>query len=136
MLDVTITLVQMAFVATILTVALEQVFDTRLYQRFLGKGIDGNESVFFKGFELRPWISTAAGIFVAITFELQAISIGLGQGYLGSVNHAGAVVDDVKIVDMVLTGLVIGGGTKSVKKVANMFAQARQAIEQPEKKTS
>ncbi len=133
MLDVTITLVQMAFVATILTVALEQIFDTRLYQRFLGKGIDGNGSVFFKTFELRPWISTASGIFVAMTFELQAITIGLGEAYLGSVNHAGAVVDDVKIVDMVLTGLVIGGGTKSVKKVANMFAQARQEISQPGK---
>ena len=57
--DVITTLVQLAFVATILTVALEQIYDTNLYQKYLGKGLDGRESKLFKSFDLRPWIATA-----------------------------------------------------------------------------
>lgn len=41
MADVMLTLVRLAFVATILTVALEQIFDTRFYQKYFGKGLNG-----------------------------------------------------------------------------------------------
>ena len=47
MADAIATLVRLAFVAAILTVALEQIFDTRFYQKYFGKGLDGKGSRFF-----------------------------------------------------------------------------------------
>ena len=126
MLNVSLTLVQLAFVATVLTVALEQIFDTKLYQEYLGKGLEGeNGSKFFSNFEVRPWISTGIGIFLAFSFHLHAIKSGLGSEYLASI---GGSSQDSEIVDMILTGLIIGGGTKSVKKIASQFAATKDAI--------
>lgn len=128
--DVFTTLVQLAFVATVQTVALEQIFDTRLYQKYLGWGEDGKGSRFFSRFELRPWISSAVGIFLAFAFQLQALKFGLGKGG-----------DDVELVskligtaagdvDMALTGLIIGGGTKAIKKVVRQFGETRKDIQE------
>jgi len=38
---VPVTLVGLGFVSAVQTVALEQVYDTRLYAKFLGKGLGG-----------------------------------------------------------------------------------------------
>lgn len=130
------TLVKLAFVATVQTVALEQIFDTRLYQYYLGKGPDGQGSRFFRHFELRPWISNAVGLLVAFKWELQCIGEGLKAGYLDvwpqvSGNYP-SVLDypDVMLVDMVFTGLVVGGGTKAIKKIAKRFAESRTELKQ------
>jgi len=131
MLDLTMTLVQLAFVATVLTVALEQIFDTNLYQKYLGKGLDGQDtkdSRFFKSFELRPWLSTAVGIFLAFSFGMTAIESGLGSEFMTPPGDTGA---EAKMVDMVLTGLIIGGGTKTIKKIAKRFRETTQeAVQQ------
>jgi len=79
MVDITLTLIRLTFVATVLTIALEQIFDTKLYQNYLGKGLDGKGSRFFTTFELRPWISSAVGIFLALSFEMKALESGLGE---------------------------------------------------------
>lgn len=127
MVDVTVTLIQLAFVSVIMTVALEQVFDTRLYQNYLGSGPDGKGSVLFKDLELRPWIATIIGIFLSFCYQLQAIKFGLGDEFLGK---ASALNENAKIVDMLLTGLIIGGGTKSIKKIANRLAGVQGTIKQ------
>lgn len=131
MIDVTITLVRLAFVAAVLTVALEQVFDTKLYQKYLGKGLDGEGSRFFRTFELRPWISTAVGIFLAFGFELKALASGLGPEFI---NTTGTAAAEAEIVDKILTGLIIGGGTKTIKNLAKQFAAAQKGIEQQAQK--
>lgn len=117
----------MAFVAAVLTVALEQIFDTKLYQKYLGKGLDGNGSHLFKHFELRPWISTAVGIFLAFVFEMKAIESGLGSDFI---NPTGNAVADAAIVDMLLTGLIIGGGTKTVYKLGKQFADTQKKLKE------
>jgi len=130
MADVMLTLVRLAFVATILTVALEQIFDTRFYQKYFGKGLNGTGSRYFTEFELRPWISTLVGILIAFSFEIQAISTGLGSEFLSA---SGGHNPEAQLVDMVLTGLIIGGGTKSVKKIAKQFSATQQAVQKLKK---
>ena len=125
MIDVTVTLVQLAFVATVMTVALEQIFDTRLYQKYLGKGLDGQGSIYFRDWELRPWISTAAGVALAVIFRIRAIESGLGAEFLAS---AAAHGGEAALVDTILTGIIIGGGTKSIKKVANRLAATQSPV--------
>ena len=107
---VPVTLVGLAFVSAVQTVALEQVYDTKLYTKFLRKGLEGAGSVLLKNFELRPWISTATGIWLALEFKLGAITYGLG---VDPTTIAGASFT----ADNILTGLIIGGGTKAVKSV-------------------
>ena len=122
--DVIKTLTQLAFVAIILTVALEQIYDTNLYQKYMGKGLDGKGSKFFKSSDLRQWIATAVGLFLAFGFKIQAIQAGMGidkaEGFLGT--EAGAV-------DMFLTGLIIGGGTKTIVKIAKRYGVTKREIE-------
>ncbi len=126
MVDVTITLVRLAFVAAVLTVALEQIFDTTFYQKYFGKGLDGKGSRFLKNFELRPWVSTVVGIFLAFGFNMTALQSGLGSEF---VTASGTIGADAQIVDKVLTGLIIGGGTKTIKKLAKQFASAQKSIQ-------
>ncbi|TDI83999.1 MAG: hypothetical protein E2O78_07180 [Caldithrix sp.] len=122
--DVIKTLTQLAFTAIILTVALEQIFDTNLFQKYLGKGLDGKGSKFLTSFDLRPWIATAVGIFLAFGFKMQAVKSGLGiadvEGFLGA---------EAEIVDMLLTGLIIGGGTKTIVKIAKRYGTTRSEIQ-------
>ncbi len=125
MVDVTITLLRLAFVAAVLTVALQQIFDTKLYQKYLGKGLDGEGSRYCRNFELRPWISTAVGIYLAFAFQMKALASGLGAEFMKT---TGGVCDEAAIVDMILTGLIIGGGTKTIKNLAKQFAAAEKGI--------
>ena len=115
---VPLTLVGLGFVSSVQTVALEQVYDTRLYTKFLGKGLEGTGSVLLKNFELRPWISTATGIWLALEFKLGAITYGLGID--PQVGGGGSFT-----ADNILTGLIIGGGTKAVKKVLKSWGALR-----------
>ena len=116
---VPVTLVGLAFVSAVQTVALEQVYDTKLYTKFLGKGLEGAGSVLLKNFELRPWISTAPGIWLALEFKLGAITYGLG---VDPTTIAGASFT----ADNILTGLIIGGGTKAVKSVWKKWEVIKQ----------
>jgi len=125
MVDVTVTLVRLTFVAAVLTAALQQIFDTKLYQKYLGKGIDGAGSVYCRNFELRPWISSAVGIYLAFAFQMKALSSGLGPEFI---TPSSGTFDEAAIVDMVVTGLIIGGGTKTIKKLANQFAATRTGV--------
>jgi len=125
MVDVTITLIRLAFVAAVLTVALEQIFDTPLYQKYLGKGLNGEGSRFMKNFELRPWISTIGGMFLAFAFGLTALQSGLGSEFI----NAETIGTEAEIVDKVLTGLIVGGGTKTIKKLANQFVSTQKSIQ-------
>jgi len=125
MVDVTVTLVRLAFVAAVLTAALQQIFDTKLYQKYLGKGIDGEGSIYCKNFELRPWISSAVGIYLAFAFQMKALASGLGPEFI---TPSAGTFDEAAIVDMILTGLIIGGGTKTIKKLANQFAATQKGV--------
>ena len=127
MVDVIITLLRLAFVAAVLTIALEQIFDTKIYQQYLGKGLDGEGSRYCRNFELRPWISTAVGIYLAFAFQMKALESGLGSEFI---NTSGTIYADAAIVDMILTGLIIGGGTKSIKKIAKQFVAAQKSIKE------
>ena len=109
--DIILTFSQLAAVAAVMTVALEQIFETRLYQSLFGKGVDGNPSKWAPAsFELRPWISIAVGILVAYYAEGMAIMKMLGQEYATMVE--GQLGPDGVHVDFILTGLILGGGTK------------------------
>ncbi len=122
MLDIGLTLVRMTFIAVFMAVALEQIFDTKLYQKYLGKGLNGEGSKFFQMFELRPWLSSALGIFIAFSFNITALESGLGSEFMSETGY------DAQILDMILTGLIIGGGTKTIKKLANNFYSAQKDI--------
>ena len=106
-------LTMLLIVATIgicLNVALEQVFQTQLYQTYLGKGADGGGSKFFEAFELRPWIAMAAGITLAYGFNLQyfASSLAIDPTLLPSSSNT---------LDQTLTGLLISGGAKTYQTI-------------------
>ena len=122
--DVVLTLFRLTYVATIMTVALEQIFDTRFYQKYFGKGENGEGSRFFTNFELRPWIAAAVGVFLAFGFKFRALESGLGD-----VDGSGTFLgNEAATVDMFLTGVIIGGGTKTIKKIAKMFSSAQAEI--------
>jgi len=110
MQDIAITLLRLAFVSIVLMVALEQIFETKLYQKYLGKGENGDGSKIFKHFELRPWLSMLAGVIIAFKFGLTCLSAGLGPAFISA-------SQDANQIDMFLTGLIIGGGTKPIKKI-------------------
>jgi len=116
-------LIQLYVIAFTLTVVLQQLFDTDAYKAVLGKGLNGQPSRFLPGLELRPYFATAVGIFVACAAELELLSQGLGvdmaSGWLGG---AGPVFD------WILTGILLGGGAKTVKKLAKGVAGARSEI--------
>ena len=119
MVGVPVTLVGLAFVSAVQTVALEQIYDTTLYRKFLGKGLEGQGSLLLKNFALRPWISTATGIWLALEFELGAISAGLGV-------NPQVLPEMSYTADNILTGLIIGGGTKAVKSVWKKWETIRK----------
>ena len=86
--------------------------------------MDGKGSRFLKTFELRPWISTSGGLFIAFGFGLTALQSGLGSEFITS----GTINADAEIIDKVLTGLIVGGGTKTIKKLANQFVATQKSI--------
>ena len=66
------------------------------------------------------------GIIIAFSFKIQAINTGLGSEFLSA---SGGHNPEAQLVDMVLTVLIIGGGTKSVKKIAKQFSATQQAVQ-------
>ena len=121
-------LIQLYAIAVLLSIALEQVFDNGLYQRLLGKGVNGKPSLLFPAAELRPYIATAVGVLVAFAAQLQALAsvlqVDMASGGLGT---WGAVLDRI------LTGVLLGGGAKTVKKLAKGLTQARTDMTSPPK---
>ena len=127
--DIFMTLMRLAAVSIVMTVALEQIFETKLYQSLFGKGIDGRPSRWApSNFELRPWIASAVGIELAFGFELMAITHILGMAY-GDVIGSQYLGAEAAILDYVLTGLILGGGTKSIKKIAKRMAETKQELQ-------
>jgi len=123
--DALVALAQLYALAIVLTIALEQVFDTDLYHSLVGKGVtkpDGTHvpSRFLPDVELRPYIATAAGIAIAIMAHLQilraVLGVDMGDGAFG---QAGAYVDRV------ITGIFLGGGAKTVKRLAKAVSEAK-----------
>ena len=112
---------ELAFISAILTVALQQIFDTDIYRSFTKKiselcpklfsitNKDGSK----KNRDLKPWISSLIGIYIAFAFNIQALYSGLNVQNPGQVNCL------PKWVDLVFTGIIIGGGTKSLKNLAD-----------------
>ena len=125
--DVLLTLTQLAYVSAVVAAGLEVLFETKLYQAYLGKGLNGDGSKFFTSFELRPWIAIAVGICVAWQFDLCAIIEGLNISLPEFAALSGTdSVDRINAIDRVLTGIVIGGGAKSIKALAKSFASTRK----------
>ena len=110
----------LTYVAVGQTVALEQIFDTQLYQKWLGFGPDGKGSRLFSKFELRPWISAAVGLFISFRYGLQFVAPAIPK-----LLPPGA---EGLLVDMIITGLIIGGGTKAIKGIAKQFGDASREI--------
>jgi len=123
-LNVTIgLLIQLYLISAAMTVALEQVFDTDAYHRLLGKGINGEPSRWLPGVELRPYFATLAGIFVACAAQLELLSQGLGVDMAsGWMSGAG------QVFDWILTGVVLGGGSKTIKRLAKGVTTARTEL--------
>ena len=103
---------------------MDGLFTTKLFQKYLGKGENGGGSKIFKHFELRPWISNAVGVFIALTFGLTAIEAGLGTEFV----KTSLIETDGKIVDAVLTGLIIGGGTKRIKMLMKELQNVKKGV--------
>lgn len=114
--NVPLTLLGLGFVMAMQTVALEQIYDTKLWRRYLGKGDDGSGSRLFSQFELRPWVSTAVGIYLAYVFKFQCIAYAYGI-------DPSQMPPSAQYVDIILTGLIIGGGTKALKKLSKIYAE-------------
>jgi len=120
-------LAQLYALSIVLTIALEQVFDTQLFHRLLGKGTvkDGvvKPSVFLPYAEVRPYIASLVGIGVALIAHLEVLrsilNVDMASGGLG---EAGLYVDRV------LTGIFLGGGAKTVKRVAKAVTTAREQV--------
>jgi len=119
-----LTLMQLGFIIALITVALEVPFSTNLFKKYLGNGVNGDgEGEFFKGFELRPWISMAVGLLVAFFFHIQAIKTGLGSEFLGK-----DLSTDAVIIDQFLTGLVLGGGPKTLKAFGRIIKETKKGL--------
>jgi len=99
-------LTKLAFISAILTVALEQIFDTDIFDSF-------NKNV-SKTRDFRPWISSFIGILIAYTFDIRALHLGLGL----EINDTNLHLSELfrRFIDNFFTGIVIGGGTKTIKK--------------------
>lgn len=106
-------LTMLLIIATIgvcLNVALEQIFQTRLYQAYLGKGLDAPTSKFFSNFDLRPWIAMGCGITLAFGFNLQYFASSLAI-------DPTALPGSSNMLDQILTGLLVSGGAKTYQTV-------------------
>ncbi|GEM_PF-6765713 len=112
------TLTLLTLIAAGQTVALEQVFDTQLYQKWLGFGENGRGSRLLPTVELRPWISSAVGLFIAFHWEIQFPGKAL----------PGAGGPDDLVVGCVMAGLIIGGGTKAIKKLLKDVKDTSQEV--------
>ena len=116
-------LLQLYVISILLTVALEQLFDNQAYEWLVGKGINGKPSKLLPNAELRPYIATAFGVAIALAAHLEALSavlqIDMTSGSTGSWGP---------ILDRVLTGVMLGGGAKTVKKLAKGIAGARSEM--------
>ena len=126
--DVLTTLVQLAWVSALATASLEVVFQTRFYQINFGKGPEGmgnHTSRFFNTYELRPWLSVALGVFMAYQFGMMAISEGLGIDVADLLQLQGPVAIHA---DYILTGVAIGGGSKTIKAIAKNFSSTRKEL--------
>lgn len=115
MSDMFYSLMMLAFLATFQTIALEIVFENQLYKHFFGSGLDGNGSKYFSPWDIRPYVSIAVGLFISFAFQVQLIKIGFptleaNPNFMGNYGSQ---------VDMILTGLMIGGGTQKVKAFFN-----------------
>jgi len=125
--DVVLTFTQLAFVSALMTAALEVIFRTRAYQYYLGRGPDGAGSRWFTHFEFRPWIAMIVGVFVAYSFSLTALIEGLGID-LKDLVDVSPIGEGVVDVDVVITGIVLGGGAKAIRDVVKRFAETRDNI--------
>ena len=114
---------ELAFISAILTVALQQIFDTDIYRSFTKKisklcpnyfSVKNNDDS-TKDRDLRPWISSLIGIYIACAFNIQALHSGLNVQNPGQVNFF------PEWIDLIFTGIIIGGGTKTIKNLANSF---------------
>ena len=116
---------------------LKVVFDTALYQRYFGKHTGEGETWLHK-FDLRPWISMAFGVGLAMALNknfafyiegwtdqefFAAVKAGQDLG-IWTFFPAGATVLFCQIV----TGLAIGGGPKVFLLMAKTFAEYRAKI--------
>ena len=116
---------------------LKVVFDTTLYQKYLGKH-PGEGKTWLQAFDLRPWISMAFGIGLAVTLNknfafyiegltdqdfFAAVQMGADLG-IWTVFPAGFTV----LFCQIITGMAIGGGPKVFLLMARTFAEYRQKI--------
>ena len=113
------TLAVLILIAAGQTVALEQIFDTPLYQRWLGWGVDGQPSKILKSFDLRPWISVGVDIYTCHLWGLQFPGQGL-NGY--------EVTGETTWVGILFAGFLIGGGTKRIKKMMKDAADTAKEV--------
>jgi len=116
-------LIQLYIISAVMTVVMEQIFDTQAYHMLIGKGVNGKPSWLLPNMEIRPYIATAAGIFVAMAANLQFLSQGLqidmSTGIMGA---AGAYFD------CIITGIMLGGGSKTVKRLSKGITSARNEV--------
>jgi len=120
-------LMKLAFVSAILTVALEQIYDTDLFNKLINK-IAQKMPLIFKtenstGIrDLTPWISTLFGIYIAYAFNIQALYQGL------EINNSDQVKCFSPILDTIFTGMIIGGGTKTITRISNHFMKSKECL--------
>lgn len=107
------------------TVALEQIFDTPWYRKWFGWGEDGKGSRLFKTFELRPYISTALGIYICWLKDIQ---------FPGPAISTGSHDADAALFGVIFAGFLVGGGTKGIKKMMKDAAGTAQEVVEDAKK--
>ena len=110
----------LSFLATVQTIALEIVFENQLYQVLFGRGMNGEGSKFLNPWDIRPYVSIAAGVFIAFAFQVQLIHLGV-PSLEANPNFIGKYGSQA---DMIFTGLLISGGTKKVKEFFNSIQQS------------
>lgn len=60
----------MMIFSVVLAVLLKVVYKTRLYNQYIGDGVNGSPSKWFSGTNPKLWISMAAGVWVAVSYNL------------------------------------------------------------------
>lgn len=124
--DVLTNLVQLAYVSALEVAVLQVIFDTPIYQSLFGKGKTGQGSKYFSHAELRPWIAMGLGVLTAYLFHLTALTDGLGINLEDLLKVSG---ESAVHFDRILTGIAIGGGSKTIKNIAKNFASTRKDLQ-------
>lgn len=102
------TIAQLLTISGLLTLVCKGLFDTRVFNKWVGKGIDGEPSRFLPAWDLRPVLAVVLGVWVAHEWNFLFIASVAGKTQAQLLDMSRSALE----LDNVLTGIGLGLGPK------------------------